>query len=233
MRGRPSAIKIFGERNTGTRLLSLLIEKNLGLRCMPGTAAELDPAACARISGDAEAGLDAIFHNVDAAHAWKHCATNFADVAALDDCLTIFLVKHPLSWLASLFERPYHLIGSGPASIEEFAAMSWQTVARENLECRAFKPFDLYREKIASYLALASRTQSMFVRFEDLVLDQEAVLRDLGCDGAIVGHEPSTKASGRTAADYRAYYAEERWRERVAEVAEQPDWSQVQRFGYS
>jgi hypothetical protein len=224
-------MKIFGERNCGTRALQALLETNLGAECLPGTAPELDPPAYAR-SGDREAALDAIFRGTDEAHAWKHCATNFDEVGALGDCLTIFLVKHPLAWLASLFDRPYHQIGPRARSIAELTATPWQTVERERLEGRSFKPLDLYREKISSYLELAPRVGGVFVRFEDLIADPEMVMRRLGLSGSFVPHERSTKGDGKTLDDYRAYYGEERWRRRITDVVEEPDWGQLEMFGY-
>ena len=224
-------MKIFGERNCGTRIFSLLLQKNLRVRCLPGTAAELDPDGFGKTRDD-EDKIDVVFKGVDAAHAWKHCATWFDDVASLNDCLTLFVVKHPLAWLASLFDRPYHQIGPRAASIAGLAAMPWKTLGRERLGRRSFKPLELYREKLASYFELAPRVACEFVRFEDLVLDPEAVLRRLGLSGPFIPHEPSTKDDNKTAADYRAYYGEERWRDRLADVTEQPDWAQVKQFGY-
>ena len=231
-------VKIFGERNCGTRVLAVLLQKNLGAEIFPSTAAELDPWGYDRLAGDIEAGIDiengidAIFRNVDAAHSWKHCATNFEDVGSFADCLTIFLVKHPLSWLVSLFDRPYHQIGPGARTVAELAGSSWQTVERERLNCRAYKPFDLYREKIASYLDLAPRIRSVFVRFEDVVSEPEKVVRELGLKGPFNPHEQSTKDQGKTLVDYRIHYAEERWRQKVADLTDHPDWDQVRKFGY-
>lgn len=228
---RLEALKIFGERNCGTRVLGRLLEESLGVRCLPGTAAELNPNAFGKIRGD-EAEIDAVFEGADAAHAWKHCATYFDDVASLDHCLTLFVVKHPLAWLASLYDRPYHQLGHRAGSIAELAATPWKTITRDRLGRRCFKPLELYRAKLASYFELAPRVACEFVRFEDLVLDPEAVLRRLGHAGPFVPHELSTKDDSKTATDYRAYYGEERWRERVADVTEQPDWAQVKQFGY-
>jgi hypothetical protein len=216
-------VKIFGERNTGTRALKALLEQNLGASLLPGTAAELESKA------ETETEIDALFRGRPAAHAWKHCATRFDDISSLADCLTIFVVKHPLAWLVSFFDRSYHWRRA--QTLAEFAATPCATVERELLP-GCFKPLDLYREKVDSYLALAPRLNAAFVRSEDIVLDPEAVLRGLGLTGAFSPLERSTKDAGKTLADYQRYYGEELWRSRLEGLTEDPDWAQVERFGY-
>src|SRR5436190_895293 len=109
-----AAVKIFGERNTATNALAKVIALNSGARCLPSTAAELDPdsARQARWSltqRSKERKIDAIFSGRGPLEAWKHCATNFPDASAFASALVVFTLRHPASWLLSLYKHPYHL----------------------------------------------------------------------------------------------------------------------------
>ena len=169
--------KIFGERNTGTRALKALLERNLAADCLPGTEKELAPERFHQIHKD-EPAMDELFSTVPAALAWKHCATVFNDFSSLDDCQIVFTVRHPLSWLTGFFDRPYHHLAPIPLTIGEFASQPWRTVKRERLGERSFKPLDLYREKLLSYLS--APLDGKFIRFEDIVLAPGAVLQSFG-----------------------------------------------------
>ena len=222
-------VKIFGERNTGTRAIQRLLEQNLGATCMPGTERDLVPERFDAIQKD-EPAMDAVFAAVPAASAWKHTATYFDDASSLEDCRIVCTVRHPLSWLVGFFKRPYHHLAPVPDSIAEFAAQPWKTVKREHLGERSFKPLELYRQKLLSYRSLPFEVT--FVRLEDIVLDLESVMASLGADTA-VPVEGSTKPNDeRSLSDIQAYYREERWREQLDGVAEEPDWDLFGRFGY-
>ena len=221
--------KIFGERNTGTRALKALIELNLGGDVLPSTEQELAPERCPGVEKD-EAAMDALFAGMPAALSWKHCATLFEDVESLDGVTVLITVKHPLAWLVSFFDRPYHWRKA--ETVAEFAAQPWPTVQRERLGGQAFTPLELYRAKMGSYLDLADKVKTAFVRSEDIVLSPEKTLRKLGLEGEFRPLQQSTKDKAKTVADYAAYYGEERWRSRLEGVAETPDWEQVASFGY-
>ena len=222
--------KIFGERNTGTRALKALLERNLGAYCLPGTEKELAPERFDEIHKD-EPAMDELFSTVPAAHAWKHCATIFDECSSLDGCQIIFTVRHPLSWLTGFFDRPYHHLAPIPETIAEFASQPWQTVKRENLGERSFKPLELYREKLLSYLS--APFGGMFVRFEDIVLNPAIVLQSFGATTAVPLPQSTKPNDFRTLSEMQTYYREERWRERVRGVVEEPDWELFSRFGYA
>jgi hypothetical protein len=221
--------KIFGERNTATRALKELLERNLGAQCLPGTERELAPDRYKEIEKD-EAAMDELFSTVPASHAWKHCATVFEDASPLNDCEVIFTVRHPLSWLVGFFERPYHHLAPVPKTIQEFASQPWKTVRREHLGERSFKPLDLYREKLLSYLS--APFGGAFVRFEDIVLQPESVLRRFGATTAVPLDESTKPNDRRTLREIQAHYREERWRGRLEGITEEPDWQLFGNFGY-
>ena len=222
--------KIFGERNTGTRALQALLERNLAADCLPGTEKELAPERFHQIHKD-EPAMDELFSTVPAAHAWKHCATYFDDCSSLDGCQIIFTVRHPLSWLTGLFDRPYHHLAPIPETIGEFASQPWKTVKREYLGERSFKPLELYRQKLLSYLS--APFLGKFIRFEDIVLNPEMVLQSFGAATAVPLTQSTKPNDPRNLGDMQAYYREERWRERIEGVGEEPDWELFGRFGYA
>jgi hypothetical protein len=129
-----------------------------------------------------------------------------------------------------LFDRPYHHLAAIPETIAEFASQPWKTVKREYLDERSFKPLELYREKLLSYLS--APLEGKFVRFEDIVLNPELVLRSFGSATAILQHDSTKPNDPRSLRDIQAYYREERWRDRLYGIAEEPDWDIFTRFGY-
>jgi hypothetical protein len=249
-----SQVKLFGERNTGTNALQQLIEMNSSATCLPGTTSELNSLA-ARLGRsewipDArwkERIRDVAFQGTGARYAWKHCATNFADAADLDGVLVLFTVRHPASWLVSLFRNPYHHHGKRAKSPEELLHLEWRTVGRERIDGRAFRPLDLLAAKLDSYDQLSANlaergTAHRFLRFEDLILRQRDVFDriklDLSCPRAdFVELEESTKDPTKSLDQYRDYYGNERWLDDLkgieAELDSQVEWEKWRRFGYA
>jgi hypothetical protein len=247
-------VKIFGERNTGTNALRKLIDTNSASWCLAGTAGEIEPKAARAIERsfwltdrERERRIDAIFARSSDLFAWKHCATNFDDPSVFDGALVLIAVRHPASWVLSLFRNPYHLLGRKPRNLAQFLDFEWQTAGRERLSTQRFRPLDLYAAKIDSYLALARSLEERgishrFVRFEDIVLEQEQLFESLKPDlcGAAVEFQPvrkSTKTRRKNADSYREYYGSERWRDELAglesTVDRRVDWVPLGRFGYA
>jgi hypothetical protein len=246
----PDIVKLFGERNTATNALKALVGGVPGAHCLPGTAAEIDAEAFARIpqgSREREKAIDAIFAEAGPRSAWKHCATSFRRAEAFDDCLVLFTVRHPASWLTGLFANPYHSLSPMPASIADFLRLDWEAVERERLDCKSFKPLELYDTKLRSYLNYSDALGRAgipfrFIRFEDVILAQETVFRSIATDlgQPDAPYRPllqSTKAAGWDLARYQDYYGNERWRTEL-EGSEHiinagVDWDLVRPFGYS
>ena len=246
-------VKIFGERNTGTNALSRIIEANSAARCLPATSGELNPLL-GRIGNTSwlpgkrmrERLLDSIFEGRSPLCAWKHCATNFPDAAAFEGVLVLFTIRHPASWLVSLFKRPYQRLERQPSTLAEFLNSKWETTGRERLGHASFRPLELLQVKLDSYSAVVDKlTQRAighrFVRFEDIVLNQAALYSSIApelekASADFRELETSTKDNSKTLEDYRDYYGNERWREALtgleASIDAQIDWTKFERFGY-
>jgi len=246
-------VKIFGERNTGTNALRQIITGNSASRCLPSTSGELN-RVIGRIGNTSwlpgkkwrERLLDSAFEGRGPLCAWKHCATNFPDAAPFDDLLVLFIVRHPASWLVSLFKRPYQRLGRHPRSIADFLDSEWRTVGRERLGGAAFRPLELLQVKLDSYVNFARKLEQRgishrFLRFEDLVLQQREVYSSIAPElesprADFEELQASTKDPSKSLDDYRAYYGSERWREALRDlersVDAQVDWAEFERFGY-
>jgi hypothetical protein len=246
-------VKIFGERNTGTNALSRIIEANSEARCLPATSGELNPLL-GRIGNTEwlpgkrmrERLLDSIFEGQSPLSAWKHCATNFPDAAPFDGMLVLFTIRHPASWVVSLFKHPYQRVGRRPATLAEFLNSEWETAGRERLGRATIRPLELLQAKLDSYLGFAAELAKRgiahrFLRFEDIVLNQtklySMIAPELENSRADFHQlESSTKDRSKTLDDYRNYYGNERWREALsgleASIDAQVDWTKFERFGY-
>ena len=188
-------VKIFGERNTATNALRALIETNSASRALPGVSSEIDPAVVERLRALRQAfaakdpvqflqarehEIDRVFAGQPPSHTWKHCATRFGAVESLSDALVVFCVRNPLSWLLALYRNPYHLQTTQPGSFEQFLEAEWTLTQRDNLPCAALLPHQLYEEKLQSYAVCMRQLEAAGIpcrvlRFEDIVLQQEAV----------------------------------------------------------
>lgn len=245
--------KIFGERNTATNALKLLIEKNSASRCCPSIAAEIDPsikwrsAALSPFSRSmAEHAIDIVFKRSPDIFAWKHCATRFSDPLAFSNLQVFFLIRHPASWLLSLYREPYHALSRLPDHLSDFISMSWRTVDRDRLGGAEFGPLELYAEKVRSYDAFAGELRAAgigfaYLRFEDVVTRQREVfveiaprLKSPAIEVACI--ERSTKDRRLTRSDYVRRYSADEWRDELSgvesEINRRVDWPLLERFGY-
>jgi hypothetical protein len=244
-------VKIFGERNTGTNVLDILIQRNSRSCVLPATEYHIDRAAATQAWNlppmEREEAIDPVYDGVSELLAWKHCATDFADARAFKGALVLFTVRHPISWFVALFRRPYHLLGPHPSMLAEFLEFEWRTVRRERLGCAALHPIQLYNRKIASYLAFSERLAEAavphrFVRQEDLALSQfrtfKAIRPDLLKPRILfLPVVRSSKIGGKSLLAYRRYYAAQSWKVEIAGIEdvvnEQVDWKPLARFGYT
>ncbi|NIY74816.1 hypothetical protein HED22_04110 [Thalassospira sp. HF15] len=230
-------IKVFGERNTGTNALISVIRGNSGSIVYPSVLAEISPDARKNLAimmklGISKKGseqlIDAAFKGRPILEQWKHAATYFDTSTITADAHFVFTTRHPLSWLIGLFQKPYHILTPKPDNLVAFAKMDWQTVIRDNLNGKTFKPLDLYVEKLRSYQDLMGKLDAQgigytIIKFEDFVTDQEGVferLRPHLKNPAKNFQEltKSTKEAGKDSAYYRNYYAKEIWRKEFPDI---------------
>src|SRR5690554_5707917 len=99
------AIKVYGERNTGTNYLEQLLELNVDLPRLPGVV----PSFVARLDRGAEASRDAWFRLTRRWNlGWKHQAAPTPAQRASWRCggvLFVTLTKNPYSWALSMHRR--------------------------------------------------------------------------------------------------------------------------------
>ena len=141
-----NAIKIYGERNTGTNYVSELLRANFGLRELPGVEAltDKDWARFIRLKklGFERAVTWAYERTSNRYHArhfnenlgWKHACVPVERVASLapQGVGLIGLVKNPYAFLTSIYRRPYHHAGKA-ATLEAFVQEPFTLHARDLL----------------------------------------------------------------------------------------------------
>lgn len=247
--GETRFIKLYGERNTGSRYLNRLLEINLEAVCLEGTAPRW-AALINSVSPGKNNVLDKYFERTFARNlGWKHAQVRVARLLALGDAIRnvhfVTLVKNPYSWLLSLARRPYHRKDANDAAdIESLLRSEWMTVGRDNGPPAYRDAIDLWNSKVRSYVELSGQLPTTFLTYEALVEDPESAVdrirRDSGVDwsgGRFQNLEESTKEKSKDASFYRRYYGEERWREKLSPqviglVNERLDRELMKTFGY-
>lgn len=216
-------VKIFGERNTGTRYLSRLLEQNLTVDILAGAP----PAWVRRLQRQLpgrEWLRDAYFvfsarHNLG----WKHSLPEpelLADRIGSRSVLLTTLTKNPYAWLVSLYRRPYHQHWRKRPTFSEFLTRPWRPIHREGVGKAVFaSPVELWNKKNQAYLTLADRAGALNLTYEALLADPPRTVATIAAVAGIPWDkdgfknlESSTKNSAKTHADYQEYYAREQWR---------------------
>lgn len=224
-------LKLFGERNTGTNVLSSLIQINSESFQFPGTLAELNPEIYKKVSLliknrinpiIIESEIDKGFKKKPITHQWKHSATNFNENSIVQDTHYIFIVRDPLSWFISLFKNPYNILFvNRPRTLTQFLNTDIQTLGRDNLNIKYVKPLDLYFKKLNSYLTLINilKKNSLgfsIIKFEDIVINQKEVTQTLHpyLKKPNYHFKPlneSTKDRSKNLQYYQGYYGSKIW----------------------
>ena len=254
-------IKVFGERNTGSRAVIRMIDASSGLRGAghPGVSREvLQPFRDRMASFDEmdagpwkrvykEAARDSFEELLGPVGAWKHTAPVFSGDFAHHDVSVLFLVRNPYSWALSLHRQPYHIMGPRRADLLSFFNEPWLTLGRDRVERILISPLDLWSLKLAAYRRFERNAEAAGVpfatlRFEDFVADPAgaltASLQKLG-DGVtgIEVLEAPTKPNGMDAKTRQNYYGRETWKadltaQAVSFINARVDWELAQSYGY-
>lgn len=223
MRNNPR-LKIYGERNTGTNYLSSLLQTNLDVALLRGTA----PPALRyfrHFFSDDERLIDAYFRwSYPFNLGWKHGAASPRSNHPLCPARPtgfLFLVRNPYSWLLSLHKNPYHQSTIKNMGFEAFLDRPWQIHQRDAVAERPFNPIQLWNVKVRSYLDFCDQ-RKILIRFEDLLERPERWVDQIADKfGAkptqryFTNITPSTKTNGVRYDDYREYYRNERWKEKL------------------
>ncbi len=249
--GETRYIKLYGERNTGSRYLNRLLELNLEAACLEGTAPRW-AALLNSLSPGKNNVLDRYFERTFARNlGWKHAQVRVERLLSLGNAIRnvhfVTLVKNPYSWLLSLARRPYHrkdADAGAEADIESLLRSEWITVGRDNGPPAYRDAIDLWNSKVRSYVELSGQLPTTFLTYEALVEDPQSAVdrirRDSGVDwrgGRFQNLEESTKEKSKDTSFYRRYYGEELWREELSGqvirlVNERLDRELIQTFAY-
>ncbi|WP_112321466.1 hypothetical protein [Oceanibium sediminis] len=258
--GDPAIVKVFGERNTGTRAMISLLRQVPGVAHRIGARGEM-PAYDGAVQAAVETALKghwkrmylhAMRDDIATRHAgddpWKHARPVLSAGMIDAGVRTILMMRDPYSWLIGLARRPYHLKGPNAATLEAFAARPWMCEAREGMPAVLASPLVLWAEKAQATLTYrdAARDAGLraeIVRLEDFIQSPGAVaqatFRALGLcpPDDLNAKDANTKKGEAALATLRQYYREERWkarlsRETVARVNARIDWSVAGALGY-
>ncbi len=252
-------IRVFGERNTGTRALLLMLEaqktvitrqvavrkiydrpENAGLRAQISQSFDLP---WRRIYSDAIRDME--HTDLCPTQMWKHTAIRWDTVFAAKKAHVVFAVRNPYSWFISLAKNPYHIFGLRPETLAAFATQPWMTQLRDNLAPVLPSPMALWQQKNTAYQAFQARAEVpvTVIRFEDFVADTVGEITRV-LDGFGVAHENirdiagSTKEDGQSLQEITAFYAREGWKSRLTSglvqiINEQIDWDLAAKYGYT
>lgn len=254
------ALKIFGERNSGTNYVEQLVLRNFDVEVLRGVAPVPSFAMRAfrrivglfsmRTADDLlERNRDRFFRDhFDQSLGWKHARVPVEkyDDATFSRVGFLMLVKHPYAWALSLFRRPYHS-GRRPEdgwTFERFLEAPYRVVEREELGREALCPAEIWNRKAASYVELERQAPfSLTCKYENFLSSEDGELARVEERFGIRRQrhervEASTKGDDKSHADYAAYYLGERWREKLSSEAISImnagfDRSLVEHFGYS
>ncbi|MEM9716671.1 MAG: hypothetical protein AAF826_09150 [Pseudomonadota bacterium] len=252
-------VKVFGERNTGTRALIQMLRASGEVQLIGGSSSEvlghgewssLQAGIKRHFTGDwrkiyGDALRDNSLHLDMPLMAWKHAAPDWHPIYAAKGVSPVFIVRDPYSWALSMARRPYHMKAPRTGDLQQFFARPWLTERRDNLEPVLPSVLSLWSEKCGAYLRMAEMATDVspqFVKFEDLVVwPDETVaelVRRLGGSGEdIQGFDHSTKDE-RSAEELRQYYSAEEWvdylsQDSVEVINQHIDWAVAGDLGYA
>lgn len=237
-----SAVKIYGERNTGTNYLSKVIENNYRVKLLNGVV----PDRLGDLIKHREWMRDLYFSFTSFSNlGWKHAVPMCERIALRNDVGVITLSKNPYSWLLSLFRRSYHL-NKNHGAFADFLTAPCKVAGRENYSADIPNPIELWNIKNKSYLTVNHYAPCINMRYESLLQDpmqaveEVAELFELGSIHTRFRNldEASKKEdSGKSFEYYRHYYLEEKWRDKLQQadvdlINKSLDKETVTHYGY-
>ena len=224
-------IKIYGERNTNTRYLEMLIQLNLDAVQIRGVVPKYIKTTQKILPG--KEWLRDLYFSLSYKHnlGWKHSRVKSARELKSHDSFErnicfVSVTKNPYSWLLSLYRKPYnHQYRKNKPDFETFLQSAWKTDARDNCEKVLESPIVLWNIKNTSYLQLAN-LNGLNITTERTIQNPESVIDAIGSHFAItrrgnkfLNHERSTKDVSKNFTYYQDYYLNERWRNEFSENA--------------
>ena len=159
----------YGERNSGTRYLRALIQKNFNVELVIAKT----PKEYSNRIRECEAEIDSYFYtNFNSSLGWKHQLAPSVDQLKgieLPDIFFLTISKNPYSWLLSMYKRPYQSYKGTKTTFYEFIRSPWKTVKRENAPEEFANPVILWNQKNWSYLNLSKYSNAFHIRYENLL----------------------------------------------------------------
>lgn len=250
-------VKVFGERNTGTRALIRMLAAQRGVRMQAaGERGAMNLPQNADLRAVVEATYkgrwrkiyrDAVRDNEQAVacptKAWKHALPVWDAAFVEKQAHVVFCVRNPYSWALSLARTPYHQKGPKTPRVVDFVTQPWLTVSRDNMEAVLRSPMELWNGKVGAYGAFMREggVPTRLIRFEYFVSDPVAevrqVLMGFGVAFEDVRTVVPTKGPSKSLKDISAYYREESWKKSltadvVSAINGLIDWELAARYGY-
>ncbi len=236
-------VKIFGERNTGTNYITDMILKNFSVKVL----SDGPPYSWEKRFGLSETSMSNYFlltkwRNLG----WKHAKIEVENLS-VHECFFVVVIKNPYSWLLSLHKRPYHNPAASDLSFSEFIRTPWPTMKCDGLDAKLVMPVELWNKKNRSYYEFCKQVKSSLLISYEGVLDSpvdflSSLSTILGEDirGEVKLQNTGSKSSDkhRTFSNYRDYYLNEMWREKITKedvvyVNSELDEQLVNNLGYS
>ncbi len=222
------SIKIFGERNTGTKYLSELLRLNVEAEELPGVPPRWTLPIERVVPGPGEWVEDLFFaltyfRNLG----WKHQLVHpdrllRSRAVRSGSLLFVTVTKNPYAWLLSLYRRPYHQHFPRKPGMETFLSTEWKAIRRENAGKSFPNPIALWNAKNQAYIRMRDGLPVLNLRYEDILQDPRQALErickrlSLPWNGeGFRNYLPSTKDKKKDFYYYQAHYREERWRKKL------------------
>ena len=222
----PPYLKIYSERNCGSRFLKQLIEQNLSVKILKSKAPEIVGLKIRdRLSSDRLVNRRNL--------GWKHAfppLTSIENFQRRQKLVIVTLTKNPYSFLLSLHKRPYNRRTS-VSSFSKFIRMKCRSKSTENFKGSIANPVVLWNLKNRAYLQLDAAFPELpilHIRYEDLLADTGQVVEEIAqkanitIDSSLRIMQNSTKKDQFSFDDYKAYYLQEEWRNKLQ--AEDIQW---------
>jgi hypothetical protein len=222
---KPSVyLKVYGERNTGTNFVTMLVRKNFAVtglqdqnrvgehfsRWGNGLAAEDYGKLCLKLM---DMDCERVRHSD---FGWKHGAPPEREIRSAEHSphtLFICIAKHPLSWLRSLHARPYSPLERPPSNFHEFIRYQMPVSRRDNLgPLQRLGMVELWNAKNAAFARLpAIAGRCIVIAYEEILNNPQAFLSRISQYLLPMGSEfvwdlPSTKKDGLSFEEYRTKY---------------------------
>lgn len=244
------AVKIYGERNSGTNFLHALVARNLKaeiLTLVPGRfESQLLRASGGRVTEDL-----VHWRYRKRLLGWKHGCPPLRQINQFrrKRLVILTITKNPYAFALSLHRRPYHMRKAMNLDFCTFLEYAQRSSLKDNCpRAAALTPIDLWNIKNRAYVNLGERSSCMVVNlsYERVLQDPAAAIHTIANQAQIARIFPdrvqqvrdSTKDSTMTFDDYRRYYLDECWKSKLSPRAIEAINRRVDRilcahFGYS